>query len=81
MTEGNLKVLTITEEAFWKIVHAADSGSYSRRAITVLDEEHNPIARVVPGKMAWIVAEDAYEATVLNIAFDGTVSIVRREDV
>lgn len=74
-----LDVITIPEDAFDRIVEAAQGGSWSNRAVTVLDGDHNQTDTIVPGKHAWIVAEDPYEATVLFIAPDGKVSKVESE--
>lgn len=74
-----MKVLTITEEAFDRLADAADAGSWSSRAVTVLDENHNKVDQIIPGQMFWVVAEDPYECAIINIACDGTVSRVKRE--
>lgn len=69
----------ITDEAYERLLGAADTGSYSRRAVTMLDDQHNVTDRVVPGKLHWIVVEDAYDATVLCIQHDGKTVLVDRE--
>ena len=74
-----MDTVKITGEAWDRIVAAANKGGWSDRAMTVLDSDHNEVACIVPGKLHWIVAEDAYAATILCVQHDGKVVNVEQE--
>jgi hypothetical protein len=75
----NMKLEYVSYDTFKALVAAANKGSWTERAITILDKDFMK-SNCIHHDGGYVVVDDAYDITVLHIDEHGFVSEVMEED-